>query len=85
MERGVAFREAHRVVGRLVVEAERSGTRLRDFTLAELKRFSPRFDRRCLTLWDPRRSVERKRSVGGTSPAQVRAALRRWRIRLGKG
>jgi argininosuccinate lyase len=80
--RGVAFADAHEIVGRIVAAAERSGTRLRDLGLAQLKRFSPRFDWAALAALDPRRSVERKRGLGSTNPAQVRRALARWQQRL---
>ncbi len=82
VRRGVAFREAHGVVGRLVLDAERSSRSLRDYTLTQLQQFSPRFDREALSLTNPRKSVERKVSVGGTGPRQVAAALRRWQRRL---
>jgi argininosuccinate lyase len=80
--RGVAFAQAHESVGRLVAYAERAGKRLRDLRLAELKRFSTRFDQTSLALINPRRSVERKRSFGSTNPQQVKRALDRWQKRL---
>ena len=80
--RGVAFADAHEIVGNVVAAAERSGTRLRDVGLARLKRFSPHFDRAALAALDPQRSVERKRGFGSTNPAQVRRALARWQKRL---
>ena len=83
VERGLAFRQAHEVVGRLVAFTETQGKRLKDLSLAQLRRFSKRFDEPALRLADPYRSVERKRSFGSTHPAQVRRALRQWRLRLG--
>ena len=84
VERGVAFTEAHRIVGTLVAFAERRGVRLRDLSVSELQRFSPRFDARARRLIDPFRSVARKRSAGSTNPAQVKRALAKWRKRLSK-
>jgi argininosuccinate lyase len=80
--RGVPFAQAHESVGKAVAAAERSGIRLRDLGLAQLKRFSPHLDRAALAVLDPHRSVERKRSLGSTNPAQVRRALARWQKRL---
>jgi len=80
--RGVAFADAHAVVGRVVAFAERQGKRLRDVTLPQWQRFSSRFDRGVLAVVDPQRSVSRKRSLGSTNPRQVAAAIRRWRQRL---
>ncbi len=82
VERGVAFADAHQVVGKVVVFAEGRGKQLRDVSLADLKRFSPRFDAGALALMNPHRSVARKRSFGSTNPRQVRRALARWRTRL---
>ena len=80
--RGVAFADAHRIVGQLVADAERDGHALSDFSLEELARYSRRFGPDALALLDPRRSPARKRSAGSTNPALVRRALARWRRRL---
>ncbi|MBI3011560.1 MAG: argininosuccinate lyase [Candidatus Omnitrophica bacterium] len=82
VERGVPFADAHGIVGNVVAAAERRGKRLGELTLSELQQFSPRFDRRALALFDPKRSVERKRSFGSTNPRLVRQALERWEQRL---
>jgi argininosuccinate lyase len=84
VRRGVAFAEAHAIVGRLVADAERHGRSLSSLGLAHFQRYSPRFDRQAMALLDPRRSVERKRSEGSTNPRLVDGALARWRTRLGK-
>ena len=79
---GVAFSDAHAIVGKLVAWAQRSGRQLRDAGLAQLKSFSPHLDRAALAVLDPRRSVERKRSAGSTNPRQVERALARWQRKL---
>lgn len=81
--KGCAFREAHRVVGRLVAQCARSGKRIEDLTLAELRAFSPRFGRDAMELLEPRGSVAVKKSYGSTSPAGVEKALMAWSKRLG--
>ena len=80
--RGVAFADAHAIVGRAVAHAERQGVPLGRLPLAALRRFSPRFEQGALACLDPRRSAARKRSEGSTNPAQVRRALTRWERRL---
>ena len=80
--RGVSFHAAHRVVGQLVAHCERQGRTLSECSVSELRRFSPRFDRRAKALLDPRGSVAAKRSWGGTNPTQVARALTRWQRRL---
>jgi len=79
VRRGIPARQAHDVVGRLVLAAEQQGCRLRDFSRDELKRFSSALDETARAVLDPRRSVELKRSRGGTSSANVRRAIVRWR------
>ena len=85
VERGAAFADAHGLVGRVVAYAEGRGKRLRDLSVDELRRFSGRFDRTALARLDPARSVEHKRSLGSTSPAEVARALARWTKRLRRG
>jgi argininosuccinate lyase len=81
--RGVAFQEAHALVGRAVARAEQRGVDLRGLGPAEWRRISAHFGRAALAVLDPSRSVSRKRSAGGTHPSDVARALRRWRSRLG--
>jgi argininosuccinate lyase len=73
-QRGVPFRQAHEVIGRLVRSAEHSGRALRDFSLAELREFSPLFEDSAVGL--RARDVASARGVyGGTAPAQVARQL----------
>lgn len=79
IQKGVAARAAHEIVGKLILAAERRGCRLSDLRLMELQRFSPHFDEEAKALLNPRRSVELKVSWGGTSPQNVKHAIARWR------
>ena len=79
---GMAFRQAHELVGKALLLAERRGVSLRHLSAAELTRLSPHLTRTALASLNPRRSVERKRSEGSTNPSQVARALSRWRRRL---
>jgi argininosuccinate lyase len=80
----VPFRDAHDIVGRTVAHALQVGKNLDDLTLEELKRFGGNavsdsvFD--VLTVEG---SVAARDHLGGTAPAQVRAAIGRARTRLG--
>ncbi len=74
--KGVPFRQAHGIVGTVVRDCIERGATLDQLTLAELRRFSPHFDRdvrRWLTL---EAAVNRRRAPGGTSSSNVRRALR---------
>lgn len=82
VRRGVPFRQAHEIVGKVVREAERSGQSWTTLPLPQLKEFSPLFGedlRAALTL----EAALASRSVpGGTAPAAVRAAVAEARARL---
>ena len=82
VERGLPFREAHRITGKIVEHASREKASLRSLTLTEFKAFSPLFDKRIHTLLDPRASIQRKESQGGTSPKEVNKQIQRWKKAL---
>jgi argininosuccinate lyase len=74
-DRGVPFREAHGIVGRIVRSAEASGKALSALELEELREFHPVFDRDVFDVFDPFRSLGRKRTDGSTRPEEVRRQL----------
>ena len=80
--RGVPFREAHHVVGRLVRFALEAGRGLRGLTLEELQSHSPAFGEDALALLDLRHSLSLRNIEGGTGPQAVRAQLARARAIL---
>jgi argininosuccinate lyase len=81
-QRGVPFRQAHEVVGRIVRDAETSGRRLDDYALDELRTFSPLFDRSAVGLLAAD-VVAARQVVGGTAPGQVARQLLAARQHLG--
>ena len=82
VRRGLPFREAHDIVGRLVQYAEKRGKTFAQLTPAEYQRFSPLFPDDAATL-GVADSLRARNVPGGTAPRRVAAALRRWRQRLG--
>lgn len=79
--RGVPFRQAHEVVGRIVRRAEEDGRGLASFSLAELQEFSPHFAAAAVGLQAPA-LVRARDVVGGTAPTQVTQQLGNARTRL---
>jgi argininosuccinate lyase len=73
-QRGVPFRQAHEVVGRIVRTAEASGRGLADFSLEELREFSPVFESSAVSL-QAQDMVAARAVVGGPAAEQVRAQL----------
>ncbi|MDN5347840.1 MAG: argininosuccinate lyase [Clostridia bacterium] len=75
VQRGVPFREAHAVVGRLVRYCLDEGKSLADLSLEEMRSFSPLFDPGVLECLRPEASVARRRLPGGPAPETVRQAI----------
>lgn len=87
--RGVPFRAAHDMVGRLLRAADESGHSLDDLTAEDLGELAPGdladvdlADVDLAAALDPVRSMERRTAPGGTAPAAVRSQLETLRSRL---
>jgi argininosuccinate lyase len=78
--RGVPFRQAHEVVGHVVRHCLDSNLTLGDLGLADLRRFSPRFDEGVFRWLTPEAAVARRRAPGGTAPENVTRRLRELRL-----
>ncbi len=85
VERGVPFRDAHRVAGEVFAHAEASGTEPPDLDLATLRGFSEVFDESVREVWDYGRSVSRRSTRGGAAPIAVRAQIEAARRTLRRG
>jgi argininosuccinate lyase len=70
-ERGVPFRDAHEIVGKLVLMAEKSGRSLEQLTLDELREASEVFDETAREVLKIENVVARRTSEGGTSPTRL--------------
>jgi argininosuccinate lyase len=73
--KGVPFRQAHDVLGRAVQLAQTQNKPLSDLTMDELRELHPAFEPDVVYVFDPRQSVARRSSVGGTAPQAVAAQL----------
>ena len=82
VRRGLPFRDAHEVVGRAVRQGVASARDLAEFTLDELRAFSPLIEADVFAVLTLEGSVAARDHLGGTAPAQVRAAAGRARARL---
>ncbi|RTG93969.1 argininosuccinate lyase [Thermus scotoductus] len=74
-EKGLPFREAHHVVGRLVRRLVEEGRALKDLTLEELKAHHPLFAEDALPLLRLETAIHRRNSFGGTAPLAVRERI----------
>ena len=76
--RGVPFRTAHDIVGRVVRLASERGCDIADLTLEELREFSDVITEDVYDVLTLEGSVAARNHVGGTAPAQVRLQVARW-------
>ena len=84
VRKGMAFRDAHEVVARVVREAERAGVDLAALPLSQLRKFSDKISADIRKILTPEGSVAARSHRGGTAPAEVRRAIARARKRLGR-
>jgi len=82
VRKGTPFRDAHEVVGKAVALGVEKGCDLSDLSLDELRSFSPQIEEDVYQVLTLEGSVAARDHIGGTAPAQVRAAIQRARQRL---
>jgi argininosuccinate lyase len=80
VERGVAFRAAHGVAGRVVQFCIGQGKRIEDLSMAELKRFSDKIDKKVYNYLSAEALVRRRRALGGTARENVVRRLKELRV-----
>jgi argininosuccinate lyase len=85
VKKGMAFRKAHEIVGKLVADAIAKGTKVSELPQTEFKKRSPLFDADVAEIFDVRRSLRTRRGVGAPSPDNVKAQIKSWRTRIGRG
>lgn len=81
-ERGVPFREAHAIIGNIVLSCEQEGKALKDLTIEEWKSFSPAFAEDIYDFIAIETSVRRRNIPGAPSPEQTKTALKNGKRRL---
>jgi argininosuccinate lyase len=81
--KGLPFREAHEVVGRLVGQCVASGRDLWDLSGEELSAAHPLLDESARAAITVQASVNARQSLGGTAPTRVQEAAKAARARIG--
>lgn len=74
--KGMPFREAHAVTGRMVLFAIQHGKYLLDLSLNDFKSFSPLFEADIFEALKPENVMRARESEGGTAPHQVERQLK---------
>jgi argininosuccinate lyase len=73
--KGVPFREAHEIVGKLVLDCIQKGCYLADLPLEEYQSMNSLFENDIYEALNPYNAVERRNSAGGTGFSQVIAQI----------
>jgi argininosuccinate lyase len=82
VRKGIAFRDAHEIVGRAVLDGVNNAKDLSDMTLEELRAYSPVINEDIYQVLSLEGSVAARNHLGGTAPQQVRGAIAQARLRL---
>lgn len=79
-DKGMPFREAHEVVGKLVLYCVNKNCYLQDLSINELKEASSLFEDDIYHVLNPRTAVERRNSAGGTGFKQIEQAIEKAKL-----
>jgi argininosuccinate lyase len=73
--KGVPFRQAHEIVGKLVLHCIEEGYYLKDVSLKQYQKYSPLIEEDIYSILAPYAAVERRNSYGGTGFEQVKIQI----------
>lgn len=73
--KGVPFRKAHEIVGKLVLHCIEEGYYLKDVSLKQYQQYSPLIEEDIYSILAPYAAVERRNSYGGTGFEQVKIQI----------
>lgn len=82
--KGVAFRDAHRVAGKVVKYALGKKKEIHELSITELQSFSDRITEDVFSLLTCEAIVNKRGSFGGTSVKRVKAAIRKEKKKLSR-
>lgn len=80
--KGMPFREAHELVGRITLHAIKEDCELNELALEDLQKFSPLIDEDVYVALALKSVLQTKAQTGGTSPERVAEALKEARASL---
>ncbi|MGB7281564.1 MAG: argininosuccinate lyase [Candidatus Acidiferrum sp.] len=84
VHKGVPFRQAHDLIGKVLREAERQAIAWTQLTLADVQKISPIFEADFLAQPSVENAIATKTVAGGTAPETVRKAIADLEERLNK-
>ncbi len=82
VRKGVPFRQAHEITGKIVRYAIDKNKELQELSLEELREFSDSIEEDILGIFSLSDALKRRVSVGSTSPDEVKRQISLWKERL---
>jgi argininosuccinate lyase len=85
VKKGLPFREAHSIVGKIVRKGIEKRVEIRDLRLEELRELSPAFETDVRDAFDAATAVTARTVIGGTAPTSVRDQIAAAKLLRGVG
>ncbi len=80
--KGIPFRNAHEIVGRLVKKLEEQELNFSSVNLEMLKEIDPIFDESVMECFNIKTSLDRKNTYGSPNPDNVKSRIEYWKTQL---
>ena len=77
VKKGLTFREAHKLIGKIVLYCLENKKPLEDLAISELKLFHKDFKEEILEILKPQTAIEAKDTYGGTSLKRVKESIQK--------
>ncbi len=84
VKKGLPFRDAHEVSGKVVLACEKQGIAILDLSLDDLKAYSPLFDKDVFDEISLETCISKRKVYGGPSPDSVSAHIKKAKEKLNK-
>jgi argininosuccinate lyase len=82
VKKGVPFRQAHELVGKMVARALEMNVALDNISPLQMQEISPHFGEDVAGIFDARRSLAKREAIGASSPQNIAARIEHWRNQL---
>ncbi len=79
--KGIAFQDAHELVGKMVQHSLAIERPLKELSFSELKQFSRVIEKDIYQVFNPQKSLAGKKTVGSTNPKLVAEQIKAWKKR----
>ncbi len=80
--KGVAFREAHNILGEIVKYATNNNKKLNELSLEEYKNFNKVFEEDVYKYLSAETCLENKKTEGSPNPQMIKEAIKNWKNKL---